>query len=113
MVTWNGPLGPHDNKHACAALHAQALARERERRRREGAPAEVLLGTEREIVQLMADWLQFELQSGHTEQALACLQAQAEFACFAPTFPGAVPALALSRGSGTPSQAAACMSGAL
>ena len=64
--------------------------RERERRRRDGAPPEVVLSVEHELVLLSTDWLQLELQSGHSEQALACLQAQVEFACFAPAFPGAV-----------------------
>ena len=67
---------------------AQALVRERERRRRDGAPPEVLLLVERELVLLSLEWLQQELQSGHAEQAVACLQAQVEFACFAPDFPG-------------------------
>lgn len=66
----------------------QALARERERRRRDGAPDEVLLGVERDLAELLADYMHFELQSGHSEQAIACLQALVEFNCFAPAFPG-------------------------
>lgn len=66
----------------------QALARERERRRREGAPDEVLLGVECDLAELLADYLRFELQSGHSEQGVACLQALVEFNCFAPAFPG-------------------------
>ena len=48
----------------------------------------MLLGVERDLAELLADYLQFELQSGHSEQGVACLQALVEFNCFTPAFPG-------------------------
>ena len=71
---------------ACAAC--QALRRERERRRREGAPDEVVAACERDILALLLEHLQVQMQSGHTERAVACIQALLEFNCFSPDFPG-------------------------
>ena len=66
----------------------QALRRERERRRREGAPEEVVAACERDILVLLLEHLQLQMQSGHTEQAIACIQTLLEFNCFSPEFPG-------------------------
>ena len=66
----------------------QALKRERERRRREGAPDEVVTACERDILVLLLEHLQMQMQSGHTERAVACIQALLEFKCFSPDFPG-------------------------
>lgn len=66
----------------------QALRRERERRRREGAPEEVVSACERDILVLLLEHLQLQMQSGHTEQAIACIQTLLEFNCFSPEFPG-------------------------
>lgn len=73
-----------------ATYHAarQALRRERERRRREGAPEEVLAACERDILVVLLEHLTLQMQSGHTEQAIACTQALLEFNCFSPDFPG-------------------------
>ena len=72
-----------------AVLPIQALRRERERRRREGAPDEVVAACERDILVLLLEYLQMQMQSGHTERAVACIQALLEFNCFSPDFPGA------------------------
>lgn len=37
---------------------------------------------------LLLEYLQMQLQSGHTERAVACIQALLEFNCFSPEFPG-------------------------
>ena len=43
---------------------------------------------ERDMVALLLEHLQLQMQSGHTEQAIACVQALIEFNCFSPDFPG-------------------------
>ncbi len=43
---------------------------------------------ERDMVSLLLEHLQLQMQSGHTEQAIACMQALIEFNCFSPEFPG-------------------------
>ncbi len=78
----------------CAAY--QALRRERERRRREGAPDEVVAACERDILVLLLEYLQIQMQSGHTERAVACIQALLEFNCFSPDFPGISPSVPMS-----------------
>ncbi len=37
---------------------------------------------------LLLEYLQMQMQSGHTERAVACIQALLEFNCFSPDFPG-------------------------
>lgn len=67
----------------------QALVKERARRRREGAPLDVMAAVERDIAALFVECLGLELQSGHTEQATACMQAVLEFNFFCPDSDGA------------------------
>ena len=43
---------------------------------------------ERDMVALLLEHLQLQMQSGHTEQAIACIQALIEINCFSPDFPG-------------------------
>jgi hypothetical protein len=73
-----------------AGLHLafQAIRREKERRRREGAPEEVLTAVERDLGTLFLEHVSLEMQSGHNEQAMACLQSFIEFNCFSPDFEG-------------------------
>lgn len=68
----------------------QALAREKERRRNEGAPHNVLAEVERDSGVLFLEYVSLEMQSGHTEQAVVCMQALLEFTFFAPSFEGAL-----------------------
>lgn len=69
----------------------QAMIKERGRRRKEGAPQEVIVAVERNIVAFFAQYLGMELHSGHTEQAIACMQAMLEYNFFSPEFDGALP----------------------
>ncbi|GAB4821148.1 hypothetical protein N2152v2_008194 [Parachlorella kessleri] len=62
----------------------QALHRERLRRIKEGAPADVVAGVESEMASLALDWCSLRLQSGHTETAVAGIQALLEWHLFAP-----------------------------
>ena len=65
----------------------QALKQERARRMLEGAPASVVKETEEAVVAFFIEGCRFEMQSGHTERAIASIQAALEYACFAPSFP--------------------------
>ncbi|KAK9818916.1 hypothetical protein WJX81_005554, partial [Elliptochloris bilobata] len=58
-----------------------ALAREQARRRRDGAPADVVAEVEREWTDMLCDAVRLELQAGHTEQGVARIQAALEYAC--------------------------------
>ena len=53
----------------------------------EGAPASVVKETEEAVVAFFIEGCRFEMQSGHTERAIASIQAALEYACFAPSFP--------------------------
>ena len=65
----------------------QALKQERARRVLEGAPASVVMEAEEAVVAFFIEGCRFEMQSGHTERAIASIQAALEYACFAPSFP--------------------------
>ena len=65
----------------------QALKQERVRRVIEGAPASIVAEAEEAIVAFFVEGRRFEMQSGHTERAIASIQAALEYACFAPSFP--------------------------
>ena len=65
----------------------QALKQERARRVLEGAPASVVMESEEAIVAFFIEGCRFEMQSGHTERAIASIQAALEYACLAPSFP--------------------------
>lgn len=65
----------------------QALKQERVRRVLEGAPPSVVAETEEAVVAFFIEGCRFDLQSGHTERAVASIQAALEYACFAPSFP--------------------------
>ena len=65
----------------------QALKQERARRVLQGAPAGVITESEEAIVAFFVEGCRFEMQSGHTERAIASIQAALEYACFAPSFP--------------------------
>ena len=65
----------------------QALKQERARRVLEGAPASIVMESEEAIVGFFIEGCRFEMQSGHTERAVASIQAALEYACFAPSFP--------------------------
>ncbi|KAK9820400.1 hypothetical protein WJX72_009973 [[Myrmecia] bisecta] len=65
----------------------EALGSEQARRQREGAPGPVREEVERALVATFTDACRFDLHSGHSERAVACLQAVLEFNCFAPAMP--------------------------
>lgn len=50
----------------------------------------MLAAVEQDIVGLLTECLGLELQNGHTEQAIACIQAALEFNFFSPHFDGKV-----------------------
>ncbi|GAX76039.1 hypothetical protein CEUSTIGMA_g3482.t1 [Chlamydomonas eustigma] len=64
------------------ALHDLVL--ERGRKQREGARAEEVLTLEESLVRIALDLVQFELEAGYVEQAVARVQATLEFHCFNP-----------------------------
>jgi hypothetical protein len=69
----------------------QALARERVVVQAAGAPPADMAALERHLVALLCDATAADLASGHTELAVARLQAALEYNCFAPPIFG-VPA---------------------
>lgn len=75
------------------------MVKERGRRRKEAAPQAVIVAVERDIVAFFAEYLGMELQSGHTEQAIACMQAALEYNLFSPDFDGMLPPANLPGGT--------------
>lgn len=69
------------------SISVQALKQERVRRVLEGAPPSIVAETEEAVVGFFIEGCRFEMQSGHTERAIASIQAALEYACFAPSFP--------------------------
>lgn len=82
----SSPLASQGSRRDSGAV--QAMVRERLRRRKEGAPHDVMVAVELDIVAFFIEYLGLELQSGHTEQAIACMQAALEYNFFCPDFEG-------------------------
>ena len=65
----------------------QALKQERARRERDGAPTSIMADTEQALVGFFVEGCRFEMQAGHMERGIACIQAALEYTCFPPSIP--------------------------
>ena len=71
----------------------QALKQERARRERDGAPISIMAETEQALVGFFVEGCRFEMQAGHMERGIACIQAALEYTCFQPSIPVGMPSL--------------------